>query len=51
MERKNKTLLDDLIKAYYSIKCEGSLYSCKGCSNKLICDDIENLIKSIKKLY
>ena len=46
-----KTLLNHLINAYYSIKCEGILYSCKDCSNKLICEEIENLIKSIKKIY
>ena len=46
-----KTLLNDLIKAYQSIKCEGVLYPCKDCSNKSICDKTANLIISIKKLY
>ena len=49
--RKNKTLLNDLIKAFQSIKCEDVLYPCIECSNKPICHKIANLIISIKKLY
>ena len=49
--RKNKTLLNDLIKAYQSIKCEGVSYPCINCSNKSICNKIVNLIISIEKLY
>ena len=46
-----RTLLDDLIKAYQSIKCEGVLYPCIDCSSKSICEKIANLIISIQKLY
>ena len=48
--RKNKTLLDDVEKIYFSIPCTSGV-SCEHCKNKLLCDLIANLLKSLKKLY
>ncbi len=49
------TLLDDLVKVYYTIECKPVINSwcksCSCCSNKLFCDMIEKLINSIKKYY
>ena len=50
MERKNKTLLDDVEKIYYSNSCTSGV-SCEHCKNKLLCDLTANLLKSLKKLY
>ena len=50
-----RTLLDDLEKIYYSIKCEKEDNSyckyCNYCKNKLICDTTLNLIVSIRNIY
>ena len=50
-----RTLLDDLEKIYYSIKCEKEDNSyckyCNYCKNKSICDITLNLIYSIRKKY
>ena len=49
---KNKrTLLDDLEKIYNSIYCDYEYCSCKDCSNKFICDLIDEVIISISKFY
>ena len=48
--RKDKTLLDDVLKIYYSIPCTYGV-SCEHCKNKLLCDLTENLLKSLKKIY
>ena len=45
------TLLTDLIYAYMSIECKGIKISCHKCSNRVLCDLIENLICSIQKYY
>lgn len=51
----NRTLLEDLEKAYHSIKCETEDNTfctyCEYCKNKQMCFMIENLIKSIRKHY
>ena len=48
--RKNKTLLDDVLKSYFSILCTSGV-SCEHCKNKILCDLTSNLLKLIKKLY
>ena len=48
--RVNRTLLDDVEKIYFSIQCTSS-YSCERCKNKLMCDIVEDLMKSLKKFY
>ena len=48
--RVNRTLLDDVEKIYFSIECT-SAYSCERCKNKLMCDIVEDLMKSLKKFY
>ena len=48
--RKNKTLLDDVEKIYFSIPCTSGV-SCEHCKNKVLCDLTQNLLKSLKKYY
>ena len=48
--RKNKILLDDVLKCYFSIPCTSGV-SCEHCKNKVLCDLTENLLNSLKKLY
>ena len=48
--RKNKTLLDDVEKIYFSIPCSSGV-SCEHCKNKVLCDLTENLLNSLKKYY
>ena len=48
--RVNRTLLDDVEKIYFSIECT-STYSYERCKNKLMCDIVEDLMKSLKKFY
>ena len=54
--RKNKTLLDDLKNVSNSISCVyqycNCVYEyCNDCSNKKLCDTVEDVIKSIGGLY
>ena len=49
--RINRTLLDDFIKIYNSINCDSEYCSCNECSNKYICDLIDEIIVSISKFY
>ena len=49
---KNKrSLLDDFMKIYKSINCDSLYYNCNDCSNKNICDLIDEVITSILKFY
>ena len=48
--RVNRTLLDDVEKIYFSIPCTSGV-SCECCKNKLMCDIVEDLMKSLKKFY
>ena len=48
--RVNRTLLDDVEKIYFSIPCTSGV-SCECCKNKLMCDIMEDLMKSLKKFY
>ena len=44
------TLLDDVLKIYFSIPCTSGV-SCEYCKNKVLCDLTANLLKSLKKIY
>ena len=48
--RINRSLLDDVEKIYFSIPCTSGV-SCEHCKNKVLCDLIQNLLKSLKKHY
>ena len=45
------TLLFDFMKIYKSIHCDNLYCSCKECSNKNLCDTVEDVIKNIGGLY
>ena len=49
--RMKRTLLGDFIKIYNSINCDSEYCSCNECSNKYICDLIDEVITSISKFY
>ena len=48
--RKDKTLLDDIEKIYYSIPCTNCRL-CRQCKNYKSCKTIAKLIISLKKYY
>ena len=48
--RVNRTLLNDVLKIYFSIPCTSGV-SCEYCKNKVICDLTQNLLKSLKNYY
>ena len=48
--RINRSLLDDVEKIYFSIPCTSGV-SCEHCKNKVLCDLLQNLLKSLKKHY
>lgn len=48
--RKNKTLLDDVEKVYFSIPCL-PVCECTDCKNEKLCKTIIYLLKSLKKYY
>ena len=48
--RVNRTLLNDVLKIYFSIPCTSGV-SCEHCKNKVLCVLTENLLKSLKKHY
>ena len=50
MKNKN-TLLSDFMKIYKSIHCDSLYCSCNYCSNKKLCDTVEDVIKNIGNLY
>ena len=45
-----RTLLEDVKIIYFSIPCTSGV-SCEHCKNKVLCDLIANLLKSLKKIY
>ena len=49
--KPKKTLLDDFMKIFKSINCDSLYCNCKDCSNKKLCDTVEDVIKSIGDLY
>ena len=50
MKNKN-TLLYDFLKIAHSINCDSLYCKCNDCSNKKLCDTVEDVIKSIGGLY
>ena len=48
--RINRSILDDVLKTYFSIPCTSGV-SCEHCKNKVLCDLTENLLNSLKKYY
>ena len=50
MKNKN-TLLYDFMEIFKSIHCDSLYCSCNECSNKKLCDTVEDVIKSIGDLY
>ena len=50
MKNKN-TLLYDFLKIAHSINCESLYCNCNDCSNKKLCDTVEDVIKNIGDLY
>ena len=50
MKNKN-TILSDFMKIFKSINCDSLYCSCNECSNKKLCDTVEDVIKSIGGLY
>ena len=49
--KMKRILLDDFIKIYNSINCDSEYCNCNDCSNKYICDLIDEVITSIVKFY
>ena len=49
--RIERTLLDDFLKIAHSINCDSLYCNCNDCSNKKLCDTVEDVIKSIGDLY
>ena len=50
MKNKN-TLLYDFMEIYKKIECDSLYCNCDYCSNKKICDIVDDVIKSIAGLY
>ena len=50
MKIKN-TLLYDFMEIYKKIECNGLTIPCHKCSNKNLCDTVEDVIKNIGALY
>ena len=50
MKNKN-TLLHDFMEIFKSINCDSLYCNCNDCSNKKLCDTVEDVIKSIGDLY
>ena len=48
--RVNRTLLNDVLKIYFSIPCTSGI-SCEHCKNKKLCDTVHGLLCSIVKFY
>ena len=46
-----RTLLDDFMKIYENINCDSLYCSCNDCSNKRLCDLVEDVIKNIRGFY
>ena len=46
-----KSLLDDFMKIFKNINCDSLYCNCNDCSNKRLCDIVEDVIKNIGGLY
>ena len=49
--KPKRTLFDDFIKIYTSIKCNSEYCNCNECSNKYICELVGNILNSMKYHY
>ena len=53
--KNNRTLINDLEKIYYSLKCENEDNTvctyCEYCKNKKLCYTVHELLSSIVKFY
>ena len=45
------TILYDFMEIFKSINCDSLYCNCNDCSNKKLCDTVEDVIKSIGDLY
>ena len=50
-DKMKRTLLDDFIKIYNSIRCDYEYCSCNECSNKYICEIVGNILNSMRNHY
>ena len=50
-DKMENTLLSDFMKIFKSINCDSLYCNCNDCSNKKLCDTVEDVIKSIGDLY
>ena len=50
MKNKN-TLLYDFMEIFKNINCDSLYCNCNDCSNKKLCDIVEDVIKNIGDLY
>ena len=50
-DKMKNTLLYDFLKIAHSINCDSLYCNCNDCSNKKLCDTVEDVIKSIGDLY
>ena len=46
-----RTLLDDFMIIFKNINCDSLYCNCNDCSNKMLCDIVEDVIKNIGGLY
>ena len=49
--RMKRTLLNDFMKIYENINCDSEYCNCNDCSNKRLCDLVEDVIKNIGGFY
>ena len=49
--KPKSSLLDDFMKIYKNINCDSLYCNCNNCSNKFICDLIDEVITLISKFY
>ena len=50
-DKMKNTILSDFMKIFKSINCDSLYCNCNDCSNKKLCDTVEDVIKSIGDLY
>ena len=50
-DKMKNTILYDFMKIFKSINCDSLYCNCNDCSNKKLCDTVEDVIKSIGDLY
>ena len=49
--KPKRSLLDDFMKIFKNINCDSLYCNCNDCSNKRVCDIVEDVIKNIGGLY